>query len=55
MKKVIFFLAVAALPFAVIAQKTNGKPIAANTAAAGKWNLDKSHSSVKFTVKHLVV
>lgn len=55
MKKVIFFLAVAALPFAVIAQKTTNKPIAANLATAGKWALDKSHSSVKFTVQHLVV
>lgn len=41
MKKALFLLAMAAAPFVSMAQT--------------KWNLDKSHSSVKFSVQHLVI
>lgn len=41
MKKTLFLLAMAAAPFLATAQT--------------KWNLDKSHSSVKFSVQHLVI
>lgn len=41
MKKVLFLLAVAAAPLITMAQI--------------KWNLDKSHSSVKFGISHLVI
>ena len=54
MKKALILFAIALAPFATIAQSSNGKLIAANTAATN-WGLDKSHSSVKFTVEHLVI
>lgn len=41
MKKVFFLLAVAAAPLLTMAQT--------------KWTLDKSHSSVKFEITHLVI
>jgi polyisoprenoid-binding protein YceI len=55
MKKLLFVLAAALVPFAMTAQKSNGKLIASNAAVPVKWNLDKSHSSVKFSVQHLVI
>jgi polyisoprenoid-binding protein YceI len=56
MKKVIILSAIALAPFSLVAQtaKTN-KVIAANTNTASTWSLDKSHSSVKFSVQHLVI
>lgn len=41
MKKALFLLAIAAAPFVAMAQT--------------KWNLDKGHSNVKFSVQHLVI
>lgn len=41
MKKALFLLAIAAAPFMSMAQT--------------KWNLDKGHSNVKFSVQHLVI
>jgi polyisoprenoid-binding protein YceI len=55
MKKALILSVVALMPIAGFAQKTNGKLIAANTATPSSWSLDKSHSSVKFTVEHLVI
>lgn len=55
MKKALILFAIALAPFSVMAQKTNGKAIAANTAGPSKWGLDKGHSNVRFTVDHLVV
>ncbi len=54
MKKMIAFAAIALAPLAVLAQKSTGKLIAA-APEASQWSLDKSHSSVKFTVEHLVI
>lgn len=54
MKKAIFILSVALVPFGVLAQG-DSKPIAKNTSTASTWSLDRSHSSVKFTVQHLVI
>ncbi len=55
MKQWIVFLTMGLFSMNLMAQKTNGKIIAANNAAPTKWNIDKSHSSVKFTVQHLVI
>jgi polyisoprenoid-binding protein YceI len=54
MKKLIVLTAIALAPLAVMAQKSTGK-VVASAPAASQWNLDKSHSSVKFTVQHLVI
>lgn len=56
MKKAIVLLSIALAPMAVMAQ--NGKStkvVAASAATPTTWSLDKSHSSVKFTVQHLVI
>lgn len=55
MKQLIVLLAMGLYSFSSIAQKPTQKLIAANTVVPTKWNLDKSHSSVKFTVQHLVI
>jgi polyisoprenoid-binding protein YceI len=58
MKKALILFAIAAVaiaPIGVMAQKSTGKVVAANIASPSKWGLDKSHSSVRFTVDHLVV
>ncbi len=55
MKKLVLLSAIAFAPFAGMAQKTNGKPIAAATTTPTKWGLDKTHSGVKFNVQHLVI
>lgn len=61
MKKLTLALVFAAAAFAGNAQtkttKTIGKPVAAAPAvsAAAKWNVDASHSTVKFAVTHLTV
>ncbi|MBS1771646.1 MAG: YceI family protein [Bacteroidetes bacterium] len=55
MKKILILSAIALAPFAAMAQKTTGKVIASATTVPTKWGLDKSHSSVKFTVQHLVI
>jgi polyisoprenoid-binding protein YceI len=54
MKKLLILSAIALAPFAAMAQKTNGKVMAMSTTPS-KWGLDKSHSSVKFSVQHLVI
>lgn len=56
MKKITFLAAMALAPLAVMAQKpaSTGK-VVASAPTASKWDLDKSHSSVKFTVQHLVI
>lgn len=55
MKKALILFAIALAPFGVMAQKSNGKLIAANTATPTQWGLDKGHSNVKFSVEHLVI
>lgn len=54
MKKLIALTAIALAPLATMAQTKTGK-VVASAPAATQWNLDKSHSSVKFTVQHLVI
>src|SRR5690606_13018263 len=54
MKKLLALTAIALAPLGVMAQQSTGK-LLASAPAATKWNLDKSHSSVKFTVQHLVI
>lgn len=52
MKKAIIFLMTLA-PMGLMAQ--GGKMLAKNTNTTTSWSLDNSHSSVKFTVEHLVI
>ena len=56
MKQMILMAAIALAPFSLLAQKTTtSKLLASNSLAPTKWAIDKSHSSVKFTVQHLVI
>lgn len=58
MKKLTLVLALAAASFAGYAQTKTTKPVAKPAPVAAtpsKWNVDASHSSVKFTVTHLTV
>ena len=54
MKKAIIIMTIALAPMSLMAQ-TGSKVLANNTNAATTWSLDKSHSSVKFSVEHLVI
>lgn len=53
MKKLLILSAMALSPYIMTAQSAK-KPVAAATSAT-KWNLDRSHSGVKFSVSHLVI
>lgn len=53
MKKLLILSAMALSPYIMTAQSAK-KPVAAATTAT-KWNLDRSHSGVKFSVSHLVI
>lgn len=60
MKKGIILLAIAVAPLTLFAQKakTAAKkvtPVAAPAITAAHWDVDKAHTSLKFTVQHLVI
>lgn len=54
MKKTLLIAAIACTTLAVNAQ-TKMAPVTAEKAPGTNWNLDKSHSSIKFSVDHLVI
>ncbi len=53
MKKFLILSAMAFMPMVMVAQSAK-KPMAAAETPT-KWNLDRSHSGVKFSVSHLVI
>ncbi|MBL7697418.1 MAG: YceI family protein [Chitinophagaceae bacterium] len=61
MRKILFVSATlllgaaAMMAFVMPSQKTPATKSTANLIETGKWSVDKAHSSVKFTVTHLVV
>lgn len=55
MKNLVILSAIVLAPFAVMAQKPAATNKVMASATPSKWSLDKSHSSVKFSVEHLVI
>jgi len=55
MKKTFLIAAFACITIAVNAQTKSAPIITTTPATISNWNLDKTHSSVKFSVDHLVI